>query len=87
MCLAGFSFRGRFKRIYVDDPEHGEPWLSRSDMLRADLSWLAAESLDDTPPDMETLTLHQGWILISRSGTIGNMAYVSARHGWSGRIG
>ncbi len=71
----GVFIPGRFKRIYVDNPEHGEPWLSPSDMLRADLSGLPLVSRKFTPA-METLRLHQGWILLSRSGTIGNMAYV-----------
>lgn len=85
VCVPGGVFiPGRFKRIYVDNREHGEPWLSPSDMLRADLSGLPLVSRKFTPA-IETLRLHQGWILLSRSGTIGNMAYV--RSDMDGLIG
>ncbi len=76
VCMPGGIFiPGRFRRIYVDDPAHGEPWLSPSDMLKADLTGLRLISRKFTPA-IETLRVRQGWILLSRSGTIGNMAYV-----------
>ncbi len=85
VCVSGGIFMaGRFKRIYVDDPEHGEPWLSPSDMLKADLSGLRLISRKFTP-GIETLRIHQDWILLSRSGTIGNLVYV--RKDMNGLIG
>ena len=76
VCMPdGVFIPGRFKRIYVDDPDHGERWLLPSDMLKADLSGLRLISRKFTP-GIETLRVHQGWILLSRSGTIGNLVYV-----------
>lgn len=80
----GIFIPGRFKRFYVNDPEHGERWLSPSDMLKADLSNLQLVSRKYTP-SLENLRLHKDWILLSRSGTIGNMAYV--REDMDGLIG
>jgi type I restriction enzyme S subunit len=71
----GIFIPGRFKRVYVDDLDHGDPWLSPSDMLKADLSNLRLVSRKFTP-EIETLRVHHRWILLSRSGTIGNLAYV-----------
>lgn len=85
VCVPGGIFiPGRFKRFYVDDPEHGERWLSPSDMLKADLSGLRLVSRKLTP-SIETLRVHQDWILLSRSGTVGNLAYV--RKDMDGLIG
>jgi len=80
----GVFIPGRFKRFYVDDPEQGEPWLSPSDMLKADLSGLRLVSRKLTP-NIETLRIRQDWMLLSRSGTIGNLAYV--REDMDGLIG
>jgi len=78
VCQPGGIFiPGRFRRIYVDDPEHGYRWLSPSDMQKADLSGLGYVSRKYTS-DLDALRLHKGWILLSRSGTIGNLVYVRA---------
>jgi len=85
VCVSeGIFIPGRFKRFYVDDPEYGEPWLSPSDMLQAELSGLRLVSRKLTP-SIETLRIHRSWILLSRSGTIGNVAY--ARQDMDGLIG
>jgi len=85
VCVPGGIFiPGRFRRVYVDDPEHGEPWLSPSDMQRADLSGLRLISRKFTP-GIETLRAHRGWILLSRSGTVGNLVYV--REDMDGLVG
>lgn len=76
VCLPnGIFIPGRFRRVYVDDPEHGVRWLSPSDMQKADLSGLGYVSRKYTP-DLDILRLHKGWILLSRSGSIGNLVYV-----------
>jgi type I restriction enzyme S subunit len=80
----GVFIPGRFKRFYVSDPAHGERWLSPSDMLKADLSDLPLVSRKLTP-SIDRLRLHKGWILLSRSGSIGNLAYT--REDMDGLIG
>lgn len=67
----------RFARTYVNDPPFGVPFLSSSDMLRADLSDAKLLSLKRTPARLlEAIRLKKGWTLISCSGTIGNTIYV-----------
>lgn len=76
VCTPGGVFiPGRFRRVYVDDPVCGWPWLSPSDMLRTDLGITRWVSRKFTP-DPAALRLRSGWILLSRSGTIGNVVYV-----------
>ena len=84
VCMPGGIFiGGRAKRIYVLDPERGVPFLSSSDMLMA--SFDGVKLISRKQPELEALTLRKGWTLISRSGTIGNMAY--AREGMDGLAG
>lgn len=69
------SYPGRFARRYVRDRSRGTPFLSSSDMLLADLNAvpnLANDAIDESPE----LLIREGWTLISRSGSIGNTAYV-----------
>jgi len=74
---SGIFIPGRFRRVYVENPENGLKWLSPTDMQKADLSGLGFISRKYTS-NLENLRLHRGWILLSRSGTIGNLAYVRA---------
>lgn len=69
----------RAKRVYVNKASHGIPFLSSSDILRADLNNLKLASTKYTP-DIERMKLQKGWTLISRSGTIGNCAFANAKH-------
>ena len=69
----------RAKRVYVKKASHGIPFLSSSDILRADLNNLKLASTKYTP-DIERMKLQKGWTLISRSGTIGNCAFANAKH-------
>ena len=64
----------RFKRFYVNNPEKGVPFLSGSDMQKADFSSLKWISKKLTKSISE-LYVQQGWTLITRSGTIGKTAY------------
>lgn len=72
-------YGNRAKRVYVTSKEHGIPFLSSSDILQADLDNVKLASKKYTP-DVEGLTLQKGWILISRSGTVGNCAFASGLH-------
>ena len=69
----------RAKRIYVSQKEYGIPFLSSSDILRADLNKIKLASKRLTP-GVEQMSLKKGWTLISRSGTIGNCAFANAKH-------
>lgn len=69
----------RAKRVYVKDAEHGIPFLSSSDILKADFDNVKLASKKYTP-EIERMSLKKGWTLISRSGTIGNCAFANAKH-------
>ncbi len=69
----------RAKRVYVSSAEHGIPFLSSSDILKGDLEHVKLASKKYTP-EIDRMLLQKGWTLISRSGTIGNCAFATAKH-------
>ena len=73
--LNGGIFNGpRFRRIYVDDPSNGVPFLGSTDILDADLSFVSLLSRKQVEAN-PALVLDKGWTLITCSGTIGRMTY------------
>lgn len=73
--IEGIYHAGRIKRLWVKDPQYGYPFLSSTDILQADLSnlrYISHLSVKENPK----LVIHKDWILITRSGSIGRMAYV-----------
>jgi hypothetical protein len=65
---------GRVSRQWVTDPDHGVPFFSSTDIMEADYSYLPFISKKQVVED-PTLLIHKGWILITRSGKVGRMAY------------
>lgn len=66
---------GREGRCWVDDEEYGVPFIGSSDILISNLTALpliAKKQVRRNP----LFTIHSGWTLITRSGTIGRMNYV-----------
>jgi type I restriction enzyme S subunit len=70
----GIYHAGRKGRTWVEDKAFGIPFLSSTDILSADLSHLPFMSKKQIETSPEFL-IHEGWTLISRSGTIGRIAY------------
>lgn len=69
-------FKGNiFKRCYVNSPEKGYPFLSPSDMMKADIN--GGKYVSKKYTDTANLLLKKGWILVSRSGTLGNVVYTN----------
>ncbi|HEU4679151.1 MAG TPA: hypothetical protein VFS35_06500 [Terrimicrobiaceae bacterium] len=70
----GIFHAGRFSRRWVDNPEHGVPFFSSTDVLEADYSYLPyiARSAAEKFP---RLLIEPGWTLVTRSGTVGRIAY------------
>lgn len=71
----GIYHAGREGRTYVNDPSVGIPFLGSTDILNSDLSllpFLSKKQVEANPLFM----LQDGWTLITRSGTIGRMAFV-----------
>jgi len=70
-------YGGRDRRIYVETPEKGLPFMGSADMLKNDFNNLKLISKKLTK-NIGNYKLKKEWILVSRSGTIGNMAYTNA---------
>jgi len=70
----GIYHAGREGRLWVESPEHGVKFFGSTDILSADLSALALISKKQVAAN-PNFRIHKGWTLITRSGTIGRMAY------------
>jgi type I restriction enzyme S subunit len=74
----------RFARLYVQEKQHGVPFLGSTDILAADFSTLPllSKKIVNRYPK---LLIEETWTLITCSGTIGRMAYARAEmHGMAG---
>lgn len=68
-----------FVRNYVEDPEHGVPFLTTSSLLQADLSNVSYLSKRDAQSrNLSFLEIKPGMSLITCSGSIGRIAYARA---------
>jgi hypothetical protein len=72
--MQGIFHAGRESRLWVDTKEHGVEFLSSSEIQLADLSFLPLISKKQVASN-SNFTIHRDWTLITRSGTIGRMAY------------
>ncbi len=72
--VTGIYHAGRESRTWVESPEHGVPFMGRTDILAADLSHLPFISKKQVDAN-SNFKIGEGWTLITRSGTIGRMAY------------
>lgn len=72
--INGLVNPGRITRIWVDDPAHGYPFLSSTDILQADLSNISHIAKLVARQNSQLL-IKDRWTLITRSGTVGRMAY------------
>lgn len=72
-------YGNRAKRIYVKKAEAGLPFLSSSEILKADFDNVKLVSQKKTS-NIEELVIKYGWTLVTRSGTVGKTAYASEVH-------
>ena len=72
--ISGIINAGRIARIWVDHPDYGYKFLSSTDILQFDVNnvSLIAKSIGK---QNRNLLLERNWTLITRSGSIGRMAY------------
>ncbi|MDT3403797.1 methylation-associated defense system restriction endonuclease subunit S MAD5 [Mucilaginibacter terrae] len=73
-----------FKRSYVEGDKYGWPYLTGSDMVKADIDSGKFISKKYTTQS-DNLLIHKDWILISCSGTLGNCVFTN--NDFEGRIG
>lgn len=64
----------RANRTYVKSKEHAIPFMTGANIMLSDLSNTKLVSKKYTPC-VDEMTLHKGWVLITRSGTVGQTAY------------
>ena len=76
----GGIFKGpMFSRNYVSNPNFGVSFLSSSGILHAEFTYAdLLRWIDANSPRLAPLQLEEGMTLVSRSGTIGRMAYTRA---------
>lgn len=67
----------RFKRYYVNSEETGVPFMGGADMQKSDLTNLKLLSKKMTK-NIDQLYLKKNWILVTRSGTIGQIVFTTA---------
>jgi restriction endonuclease S subunit len=82
-CLKIFS-GNIFKRAYVNGPMYGWPYLTGSDMVKADIESGKFLSKKHTT-QADNLMIYKNWILISCSGTLGNCVFTNEN--FEGKIG
>lgn len=75
--ISGIINAGRITRLWVDDNQHGYPFLSSTDILQADLSNISHIAKSVAHQNSQLL-INGHWTLITRSGSIGRMAYARA---------
>ena len=66
-----------FSRIFVKDKEHGVPYLAASDTVLADHN-TGRFIANKQAKELSYLVLKKDWILITCSGTIGNVTYTNS---------
>lgn len=64
-----------FKRSYVDNPNTGFHFMTASDMMKTNFE--SGKFVSKKYTNVANLLLKKGWILVSRSGTIGNTVYTN----------
>lgn len=77
-------FGNIFKRTFVSNPELGIPYITGSEMMKADIDTERYLSKKLTKKQ-ETLMIKKNWILLSCSGTIGNVVFTN--NDFEGKIG
>lgn len=69
-------FKGNiFKRTYVTNIKEGFPFMTASDMMKCDIN--GGKFVSRKYTNLANLMLKKDWILVSRSGTIGNTVYTN----------
>ncbi|MDW8036552.1 MAG: restriction endonuclease subunit S [Thermoguttaceae bacterium] len=70
-------YPGRFKRIYAKNPIDGTPFLTASEMLQ--FRPASTEFLANNTRAVDICRVQNGWILVTRSGTVGRCVIVGKR--------
>lgn len=85
--LAEVTLPGHFVRVWAQDAVHGIPYVNATDLMSlAGMGTLAGNARflsRESRVDIEALKIRAGWLLLTCSGTIGRIFYVSeGLDGW-----
>ena len=69
-------YGNRSRRVYVTNPKNGIPFIKGADITKSNFSSLKLISKKKTK-NLESYALEERWTLITRSGSIGNTAFVN----------
>lgn len=84
--LATVDLPSQFSRVWAEDAEHGIPYLNATDLMSLFALGVPAATrylshASDT--NIDHLTVREGWLLLTCSGTIGRVFHVPERlDGW-----
>lgn len=68
---------GIFKRVFVDDPKYGHPYISAQHMMNSNPLDVAKLISKKYTPRQEEMSLKENQILVSCAGTIGNVRLIT----------
>ncbi|HWG10005.1 MAG TPA: restriction endonuclease subunit S [Rhodanobacteraceae bacterium] len=79
--LADVLLPGQFARIWAKDAKHGIRYINATDLMSLNSIGVADERFlsHETKTDINELVIHEGWLLLTCSGTIGRLFYVTER--------
>jgi hypothetical protein len=85
--LSDVRLPGQFVRIWAEDKIYGLPYVNATDLMSltgiGNFSGNPRYLSKETACNMEELIIHEGWLLMTCSGTIGRIFYVPKRlDGW-----
>lgn len=78
-CSSKIFIGNIFSRVFVGDQEYGIPYLSASETVRADLETGRFLSKKQAA-ELNYLMVEKDWILITCSGTLGNVSYTNKNY-------
>lgn len=83
--MADVLLPGQFARIWAKDAQHGRRYINATDLMSLNSIGYADERYlsKETKTDIDELVIRKGWLLLTCSGTIGRLFYVTERmDGW-----
>lgn len=85
--LASVELPSQFMRIWAEDPRHGHPYMSPTDLMSLFAIGKPSKELrylsHATDTEIEQLVVREGYLLMTCSGTIGRVYHVPERlDGW-----
>ena len=69
----------RANRVYVSKRDHAIPFLTGASIMQADLNNTKLVSKKYSPA-IDEMTIKEGWVMITRSGTVGQTAWSNKLH-------